>query len=153
MTALENKVPPPLICIFSALLMWWLSSLSAPFALDEAIRRALIFLFLGLGVIVCVAGIIEFKRVKTTVNPLKPETASSLVNSGVYRISRNPMYLGMALILLAFAVYLSSVISLLGIIVFVFYMNKFQIVPEEKAIEGLFGDDYILYKSKVRRWI
>jgi protein-S-isoprenylcysteine O-methyltransferase Ste14 len=152
-TFLENKIPPPIVCALFALMMRWLSTelpiVSWDFAFD---KLAIIFICI-LGFCFCVAGILAFIKEKTTTNPLKPETASSLVSSGVYGISRNPMYLGLALFLVAFAVFLSSLTAFAGVAGFVIYMNEFQIKPEEKAIEGVFGHDYIEYKNKVRRWV
>ncbi|MGS0682366.1 methyltransferase family protein [Shewanella sp. 125m-7] len=106
-----------------------------------------------LGLLSAIAGVISFKRAKTTVNPLKPQTASALVTSGMYRLSRNPMYLGMVFALCAWACYLESIWSLVGIIGYMLYMQRFQIRPEEKALEVLFGQVFIDYKSKVRPWL
>ena len=105
------------------------------------------------GLFFCVAGAISFRRAKTTVNPLKPHTASALVDSGIYKISRNPMYVGFALMLVAWQIYLSAPLSLLGVLLFISYMTRFQIEPEEKALAKLFGSDFDLYKTRVRRWL
>ena len=95
----------------------------------------------------------SFRRARTTVNPLKPETSAALVSTGVYSFTRNPMYLGMALALFAWAVYLSSVWSLLGPVLFALYITRFQIVPEERVLDGLFGASFAAYKKRVRRWL
>ena len=96
----------------------------------------------------------EFKKSETTVNPMKPETSTSLVTSGIFKYTRNPMYVGLTSILLASCFYFSS---LLGIIVyvplFILYITVFQIIPEEETMKGLFNDEYLDYCSKVRRWI
>jgi protein-S-isoprenylcysteine O-methyltransferase Ste14 len=84
---------------------------------------------------------------------LHPENASALVTYGIYRLSRNPMYCGMAALLLAWAAYLQSPLSVLGIAVFVLYITQFQIKPEERTLEKLFGDAFLRYKSSVRRWL
>ncbi|MGS0694685.1 methyltransferase family protein [Shewanella sp. 0m-4] len=106
-----------------------------------------------LGLLSAIAGVISFKRAKTTVNPLKPETASALVTSGMYRLSRNPMYLGMVFALCAWACYLESIWSVVGIIGYILYMQRFQIRPEERALKSLFGQVFIDYKSRVRPWL
>ncbi|WP_299803911.1 isoprenylcysteine carboxylmethyltransferase family protein [uncultured Shewanella sp.] len=124
---------------------------SVPTLLD--IKFIAIGLFLILGMLSAIAGVISFKRAKTTVNPLKPETASALVASGMYRLSRNPMYLGMTLALCAWACYLASLWSMLGIVGFMLYMQRFQIQPEERALEAIFGQAFIDYKKRVRPWI
>ena len=99
------------------------------------------------------AGIISFRRAQTTVNPMKPETTSSLVCSGIYRITRNPMYVGLLVVLVAWSVFLSSAWALLGALVFVLYINRFQIAPEERALSSKFGKEYAAYKQSARRWL
>jgi len=105
------------------------------------------------GLAVILAGVISFRRAKTTVNPLKPETATALVTGGVYRYTRNPMYLGMLIVLLAWAVYLSAPASLLVVVVFWLYIDRLQIRPEEEALVRLFGSTFTDYMSRVRRWL
>ena len=117
------------------------------------IRLITICSFLGLGIIAAIAGVISFRQARTTVNPLKPESTSALVTSGMYKFSRNPMYLGMALALCAWACYLASLCSVLGIIGFMLYMQRFQIAPEERVLEVIFGQTFIDYKKRVRPWI
>src|SRR3989304_4129001 len=94
------------------------------------------------------AGVISFRRASTTVNPMKPETTSSLVCSGIYRVTRNPMYVGLLLVLVAWAVFLSSAWALLGPLAFVLYINRFQIAPEERVLSAMFGTGYSAYKSR-----
>ena len=97
--------------------------------------------------------IASFVRAKTTVNPMKPASASALVVSGLYARSRNPMYLGLLLILIGWAVYLSNGLAFLLLLAFILYMNRFQIEPEERALISLFGQEFVAYKSRVRRWL
>jgi len=106
-----------------------------------------------IGAAVAIGGVMSFRRARTTVNPLKPETSAALVSTGVYSFTRNPMYLGMALALLAWAVYLSSIWSLLGPLLFALYITRFQIVPEERVLDRLFGASFAAYKARVRRWL
>ncbi|HSB48970.1 MAG TPA: isoprenylcysteine carboxylmethyltransferase family protein, partial [Burkholderiales bacterium] len=106
-----------------------------------------------MGGIFVIAGTISFALARTTINPMKPETTSSLVRSGVYGISRNPMYVGLLFVLAGWAAYLASAWALLGLVAFVPYMNRFQIAPEERALSALFGTEYTAYASKVRRWL
>jgi len=84
---------------------------------------------------------------------MKPEKASSLVTTGIYRFTRNPMYLGLLFVLFAWAVFLASVWALLGPVAFVFYIDRFQIAPEEAILAGMFGAAYTEYKARVRRWL
>ncbi len=106
-----------------------------------------------LGALISILGVVAFKRARTTVNPMKPESSSSLVVAGIYRLTRNPMYLGFLLILLGWAAYLSNALSVLAIPAFVLYMTVFQIRPEERALDSLFGPEFAAYKARVRRWI
>ena len=148
------KIPPLaltfVLMIVMSVLSWQLPqySINIPENNFVAIAIALI------GALISVMGVVSFRRVKTTVNPAKPNTTSFLVMNGIYRFSRNPMYLGFLLFLLAWGIYLSHLLALLlfppG---FVFYMNWFQIPLEESALTKKFADDFILYKSKVRRWL
>lgn len=94
-----------------------------------------------------------FRKARTTVNPLSPQKAGRLVRSGYYRFTRNPMYLGLLMILIGFAIYCGHWAAIFPIAGFVFYITEFQIKPEEKAMTELFGDDYLSYKKTVRRWI
>ncbi len=153
MRALELKVPPPVVALTAACAMWGVSSFAPSLAMPFQIRLAAALMIALAGVCVALAGVVSFRRVRTTVNPMQPETASSLVCSGVYGVTRNPMYLGFLCVLVAWAVFLSSAWALLGPLVFVFYMNRFQIAPEEKVLSALFGADYCAYKSRVRRWL
>ena len=122
-------------------------------ALAGARRVRLLLLLMTLALLVAIAGALQFRRARTTVNPMKPDTASSLVTGGIYRFTRNPMYLGDALILLAWAVFLSNPITLAGVPLFVAWMNVLQIAPEERALKARFGEAFDLYCSRVRRWI
>ncbi len=116
-------------------------------------RQAIALGLAAVGVGVAGAGVVSFRRAKTTVNPLKPETASSLVVSGIYRVSRNPMYLGALIVLVGWAVLLANVLAFIAAATFVLYLNRFQIVPEENALTAHFGPAFSGYCAKVRRWL
>ncbi|AYC31569.1 isoprenylcysteine carboxylmethyltransferase family protein [Pseudomonas cavernae] len=151
---LENRIPPPLVATLFGLLMWLVAHLlpgRLELAIEWRLGTALAVLLVGVGV--CLAGVLSFRRARTTVNPLKPETASALVSSGIYRYTRNPMYLGFATALLAWSVFLAWPPAVLGVLGFVLYMNRFQIAPEEWALSALFGADFYQYCGRVRRWL
>ena len=114
-------------------------------------QRAAILFFLGL--IPDVLALLTFVRKKTTVNPMTPDKSTTLVTDGIYRISRNPMYLGLLFLLVAASLYFSSFLSVLIIPVFIWYLTEFQIKPEEESLKQVFGDDYESYLKKVRRWV
>jgi protein-S-isoprenylcysteine O-methyltransferase Ste14 len=154
MNALENKIPPPIVGLLFGLIIWAISSVTEPVSIfnqQQELVAAAILLVVGFSF--AISGGISFRMAKTTVNPLKPETASSLVTSGVFKYSRNPMYVGLAIILLAWTVYLSVPLGLLAIIGFIAYIQRFQIVPEERAMVKLFGAEFSAYQSRVRRWL
>jgi protein-S-isoprenylcysteine O-methyltransferase Ste14 len=153
MHALELKVPPPAFVLFIALLMGLISWTVPQFGFDFH-RRVPIAVVLALaGTIISVLGVAAFKRAKTTVNPMNPESTTSIVVSGVYKISRNPMYLGLLLILGGWAVYLSNWLAFLLLPIFVIYLNRFQIEPEERALRSKFREEFRAYESRVRRWL
>ena len=153
MGSLELKIPPPLVGLAVALLMW-LASLAVPgLAWPRAARMILALVTAGLGVGISAAGVRSFARVHTTVNPMKPEGASSLVTTGIFRFTRNPMYVGLLVILIGWAIFLANAASILVLPVFVLYMNRFQIGPEERVLTGIFGADFAAYRSRVRRWL
>ena len=148
---IENKIPPPVVALFFGVVMWLVSS-----GAQESIGTSRILGILVswlVGTYFSVSALILFRKAKTTVNPLKPQSATLLVVSGVFSLSRNPMYVGMVFILLAWAIYLGSSWALLGIIGFVIFINQFQIVPEERAMLALFGEEFVSYSKKVRRWL
>lgn len=108
---------------------------------------------IGLGAVVAIAGVIEFRRARTTVDPMHPGRASALVSSGIYRFTRNPMYLGFALILIGWIVALRCLPALPIVAAFVLYLDRVQIPPEEAALRGCFGAAFDAYASHVRRWL
>lgn len=153
MKSLELKIPPPAIALLVAAGMWALSRFPPSLQLPTSIRVWLAAAVLLAGVGFSVAGVLSFRRAHTTLNPTKPQSTSSLVTSGIYRVTRNPMYLGLLLVLVALAVFLFSIWALLGPAAFFLYIGRFQIAPEERALTALFGADYTAYRSRVRRWL
>lgn len=150
---LELRVPPVAQLVIFAALMWTISAalpllhFSIPGALWIGVFVA------AAGSVVALLGVIEFRKAQTTVDPRVPEKTASLVVSGVYRISRNPMYAGLLLVLAGWACYLSHVLAFLLLPGFVAYMNRFQIAPEESYMVQKFGDAFREYSTRVRRWI
>ena len=97
-------------------------------------------------------GLLAFFRRGTTINPLRPAKASALVTGGIYRITRNPMYVGMAFLLAGWAVWLGALWPFLGPVLFVAYLTRFQILPEERILRGKFAE-FDAYATRVRRWL
>ena len=152
-SVLEHRVPPPLIFLLTAIAMWLTARLVPGLDLSRSMRVALALPFATLGVLSSVLGLTAFRTAKTTVNPVRIETASTLVTSGVYRFTRNPMYLGLALLLVAWGLYLASPLAFLWPAIFVLYITRFQIIPEERTLRRLFGTSYDGYCARVRRWL
>jgi len=124
-----------------------------PVELPFVVRVSIAIVLVAAGLAVGIAGVVSFRRARTTINPTKPTTTSALVSGGIYRLTRNPMYLGLALYLLGWAALLSNILALLFVPLFVCYINRFQINPEERALLALFGGEYTAYKKAVRRWL
>lgn len=150
---LELKIPPPLVGLACALLMAGAGYAFPGLPLATLPRALAAGVFVLAGLAFDVAGLVAFRRARTTINPLRPQNSSSLVSGGVYRLTRNPMYVGMACILVGWAAWLAQPLALLGPVIFVLYITRYQIRPEERMLEKLFGAGFTAYAAKVRRWL
>ena len=131
-----------------------LSKLLPQFGFTLPYKASLAVVIGIVGLLIAGNGVAAFRRLQTTVNPTRPETASTLAVDGMYRRTRNPMYLGVLLCLIACGVYLANFASLLFVpTLFVIYMNQFQIKPEEQALTLIFGEEFTNYMLRVRRWL
>jgi len=153
MKVLELKIPPPAALVVIAGAMWAVSLAGPSAGLHDPIRLVVAGAIALVGASIDLVSAILFRRARTTVNPMKPEKTSVLVTSGAYRYSRNPMYVGLLFVLIAWAVFLGSAWAFAGPLIFVLYINRFQIAPEERVLMATFGTDYSTYKSRVRRWL
>lgn len=150
---LDKKIPPLLVAVCFGLAIWVLSRFAPALDLSPIAKTAITLAAVLAAAVFGVAAVVSFRRARTTVNPLQPEAASALVTSGIYRYTRNPMYVAMALLLVALSAWLAFPWSLLCVAGFVSYMNRFQIAPEERALEALFSEEYRRYCARVRRWV
>jgi protein-S-isoprenylcysteine O-methyltransferase Ste14 len=150
---LETRVPPPVVALLVGAAVWWLAPLGPAMAGADALRPWLALGLVGVGAGFDMTGLIAFLRRHTTINPLRPANARVLVTGGIYRITRNPMYVGLVCFLTAWAVWLGAWLALAGPVVFVLYITRFQIRPEERALTALFGQPYTDYTQRVRRWL
>ena len=152
---LENKIPPPLICLITGALMWGLSHLGVgPIVqVDREVTLNGAGIFGALGLFFLAAGFLSFSKAGTTIDPVQIDRASALVTGGIFRFTRNPMYVGFTSLLIALAVTLAAPVTLLGPLFFVVYIHRFQIVPEERFMIRKFGQPYDDYTKQVRRWI
>ena len=153
MTSPALHVPPVVVMVITAGLMGLVATLLPTLTFAVPGRAVVTSLLVAAGIVVALAGMVRFRRAATTVNPMRPDNASSLVVSGIYRVTRNPMYLGMLLILAGWAIWLAHPLSLLGLPLFVVYMNRFQIRPEEDALRAKFPEAFDAYARTVRRWL
>lgn len=153
MSMIELKVPPLILVLVAGTVMWTIALAAPSFTWSFPHRRLVGLVIALVGGVVEILGIVAFIKARTTFNPTTPHAASSLVTEGIYRISRNPMYLGFLLALVGWAAFLGNTLSLAIIPGFVVYMNRFQIVPEERVLLAMFGDDFAAYMQRVRRWI
>ncbi len=149
---MKLRLPPVLVFVIFSMLMYVLS-LVLPFGDFEFFGREVLILFLlGMGALVGLISLIQFYIAKTSIDPRTPSKASDLVTNGLYRFSRNPMYLALLMVLLAWGLWLGNAFNTLLAAGFVAYLNKFQIIPEEKVLSDIYGKAYQHYCTQVRRW-
>ena len=152
MENLELKIPPVVVTFIFAFLMWLVSIQLPQGSMLVLYSIILAIIFLVGGVVIALAGVLSFHLAKTTVNPTKPNASSTIVRSGIYRFSRNPMYLGLLLVLVGWLLLLSNLIAFVLLPLYIVYMNRFQIIPEERILTSKFNNHYNDYKRSVRRW-
>ncbi len=146
-------VPPPVVVAIVGVVMWAVDRKLELGKFESALQAPVAGVLLIAGLLLMFVAVGAFVAARTTINPLKPSRASSLITTGIFRISRNPIYLGDLLILAALAVWLGNVVNVVLLILFVWYVNRFQIIPEQRALTKLFGESYAAYCSRVRRWL
>ncbi|MDQ5887781.1 MAG: isoprenylcysteine carboxylmethyltransferase family protein [Neisseriaceae bacterium] len=151
--ALETRIPPPLLMLLCAAIMSGIDQLWPQQWLSQPIAGGMGLLLAGCGAMLDLGGLLHFLRARTTINPLKPASSRVLVTNGIYRVSRNPMYAGMLLMLGGWAAYLANPLALAGLPLFVASVTRLQIVPEERILLRLFGQTYADYCRQVRRWL
>ena len=148
---MNNKIPPPIIALVCALGILF----SKPFFREysNVNNSSISILFFLIGIACFFFAIKLFKKHNTTISPLKPEKATSLIVSGIYMYSRNPMYLGMLFILISTYIRFNIIGGIISISTFIIYITKFQIIPEEEQLKRIFGEKFLNYKKKTRMWL
>ncbi|MFZ2236552.1 MAG: isoprenylcysteine carboxylmethyltransferase family protein [Dokdonella sp.] len=142
-----------MIALLCAVLAWLLARSTPAFAFALPARILIAIVLALAGVSLALSGMAAFRKADTTVNPRSPDQASSIVRNGPFQFTRNPMYLGLALVLLGFCAYLANPLSVVAVVVFVAYITRFQIIPEERVLLEKFGEPFAQYMRSVRRWI
>ena len=153
MLALENRLPPPILAAVLAVVMgvaaWGAPATQVP----AVVRFTLAGVFAVIGLACAAPAFRAFSRARTTINPVDIEAASALVTDGIYRYTRNPMYVALSALLAAWAAYLGLAWAFLGPVIFVAFITRFQIIPEERVLQAKFGAAYADYRARVRRWV
>ena len=145
------KIPPPILVLILITSNYFsqnrLEIIYLPYKHSTSV------LILLVGSLILINPVFKFIKSKTTVNPVKFKKVNKLVTSGIYKYSRNPMYLGMILIIISTSIFYLNYISVVTPFIFYFWINRFQIKREEIFLKEKFGEEYLSYMSKTRRWI
>lgn len=151
-SVLDTAIPPPVVMLLVGAAMWAVAHGWPGFTYALPLRT-LIAILIGIAGLLCnLLPKLRFGRVGTTVNPMRPQSTRHLVVDGLHRYSRNPMYLGQLLLLVAWGIFLANGTAMTLPLLFVLYITRFQVVPEERALATIFGETYATYRSRVRRW-
>tara|TARA_R110002073_G_scaffold125486_4_gene270032 strand:- start:86 stop:547 length:462 start_codon:yes stop_codon:yes gene_type:complete len=150
--SLELKIPPLVLLVIYAMAMWSLAMLLPSYQINMPGNIWVALIFLAVGVLVPISAVLSFRRARTTVDPRAPEQSTVLINSGIYKLSRNPMYLGFLLLLISWFFYLDHWAGIILLPLFVAYLTRFQIKPEERFLLKHFGAPFQSYLNTVRRW-
>lgn len=153
MRALEHKIPPPLVFLLVGAAMWAVARMTGRIPMQNGWRFAIAGAFAALALLFAAPAIAAFRRANTTVNPVDIESASTLVTGGVFRYTRNPMYVALTALLIAWTIWLVAPWAALGPVAFALFITRFQIIPEERALRAKFGRAFEDYAQRVRRWL
>ncbi len=153
MKFLELRIPPPLVALAVGVAMWWRAGWQPTLPLAPWLRVTLLAAVAVPAIAIAISGVLALRRAGTILDPIHVDRTSTLVTTGGYGISRNPMYVGLTLLLLAWAIWFVAPWAFAGPVLFGLYTYRFQILPEERAMESKFGAEYIAYKQRVRRWL
>ena len=147
---METKIPPPIVTLIFIFLIGFSNRLIEPFSFEYQMPLGVMIIICGLAVLISAARV--FKQLETTINPMQPSQASKLAIIGPFKYTRNPMYLGISIMLIGFGLFFGAKLTVCLVVMFVLYITVFQIIPEERAMQEKFTD-WKDYCSKVRRWL
>jgi protein-S-isoprenylcysteine O-methyltransferase Ste14 len=150
---LELRVPPPVVMVAAILLMWGLSAAAPGLAFDFPGRRWAAAILIAAGLALGIAAFLQFRRADTTINPMTPDETRAIVTDGLYGVSRNPIYVADVVILAGCALLFANALAFVAAALFIPYVDRFQIRPEERALRARFGGPYETYCREVRRWL
>ena len=150
---MKNKIPPPVILLITCTIMWFVAHSDFANLISVPYPIVLSLCLAATGILIAVIAMRQFDAAQTTVNPFSPESATTLVSTGIFRLSRNPMYVGLLFISAGWALWLCSLTNIALIVLFVVAITELQIKPEENALRTLFGEVYEEYCRQVRRWV
>ena len=150
---MKNRIPPPILLLITGTIMWFVAKSAFAFPVVVPYPIVIAVIIAAIGVTIDVLALLEFRSVQTTVNPLKPENATSLVCSGIFSKTRNPMYLGLLIALTGWCLYIGNLAGFLCLPLFILVLTQMQILPEERILSEKFGKPYTDYLKQVRRWI
>ena len=148
---MKTKIPPPILALLMIGLIYLSSLIVVPITFTYQGTFSILGIIIGLAC--AIPSFRLFARYKTTISPLTPSETTTLVTEGMYRYSRNPMYLGLLLLTFSSTIWFGTWLGLILNIMFIFLINFLQIIPEEEALQEIFGEEYADYKKKVRRWV
>ena len=145
------KIPPPLLVLILVISNYFSSKKIDLILLpNQDITSIIIFL---IGMLILINPIFKFIKSKTTIDPIKFKKVNKLIASGIYKYSRNPMYLGLLMLVTSTSIFYLNIFSITTPFFFYYWINRFQIKREEIFLTKKFGKEYLLYKTKTRRWI
>ena len=148
---MKTKIPPPILALIMIAIIYLSSFIVETFTFSYQTVLSVLVVVVGLGC--ALPSFRLFAKNKTTISPFTPSETTALVTAGMYRYSRNPMYLGLVLLNIAATIFFGTWFGIIIAATFIFLLNLLQIIPEEEALLDIFGEEYIEYKKKVRRWI
>ena len=148
---MKTKIPPPIIALVMIAIIYLSSLIIEPITFNY--QTLISILVVGIGLACAIPSFQLFAKHNTTISPFTPSETSALVTDGMYRYSRNPMYLGLVLLTIATTIFFGTWVGVVIVVAFIFLLNFLQIIPEEEALHDIFGEEYVEYQKKVRRWI
>lgn len=153
MKRLELKIPPPVVALLAGFSMWIIAGYTPLLFVEIPGRKLLCGALVLIGILFDLSGLFAFRKARTTINPLRPGNTTTMIRSGIYRHTRNPMYVGLLIFLSTWALWQANLLACVILPLFVSYMNRYQIIPEERILSSKFGVEYSTYTQSVRRWL